>query len=256
MNPEQTMIKVENLTKRFNNFQAIANLNFEIRPGEFYGFLGPNGAGKTTTIKILNGLMRPTTGRVFIGGVDVRTNPREAKRIVGYIPDRPYLYNKLTGREFLEFVGGLYEMPPQTINKRIDELLHIFNLADFGNTLIESYSHGMRQKLIFASAFLHNPSVIIVDEPMVGLDPRSARLIKDTLTRKVKEEGVTVFMSTHTMSIAEELTSRIGIIQKGALIAEGAISELKKLVKAGDENLETAFLRLTEPEGSAQNKIE
>ncbi len=230
----------------FGTTRAVDNLTLEVEKGEFFCFLGPNGAGKTTTIKILTGLLRPTSGSALISGYDITTNPVEAKRLIGYIPDHPYLYEKLSGREFMRFMAGMYQLDGSVLDRRIDELLELFGILEYADQLTEDYSHGMRQKLIFSATFLHSPKVVIVDEPWVGLDPKSIRFVKDYLTSRTRE-GVSIFMSTHTLSIAEEIADRIGIIHKGKLIALGTVEE----IRASDvRNLEDVFLELTaeEPE--------
>jgi ABC-2 type transport system ATP-binding protein len=237
------MILIENLTKEFGKTRAVDSLNLEIKDGEVFGFLGPNGAGKTTTLKIMAGLLKPTYGRVVINGLDIWREPERAKRIIGFVPDRPFLYGKLTGREFLNFIGDLYEVEEER-EKRIEEMLELFDLLEWADELIESYSHGMKQRLVMAGAFLHNPSVFIVDEPMIGLDPIGIRMLKN-LFRKMQEMGRTVFMSTHILEIAEEVCTKIGIINNGKLIAEGTIDELRKKAKTDSPDLETIFLRLT-----------
>lgn len=239
------MIKIEDLTKSYGDLTALDSLTLDIPEGEFFAFLGPNGAGKTTTIKLLTGLLRPTRGTAYICGHNIEREYVRAKSLISYIPDFPFLYDKLTGREFLDFVVQLYpeHNGPEQAALR-DELLHQFGLEAQQHHLIENYSHGMRQKLVFAAAFLHKPRVMIIDEPMVGLDPHSARLVKDMLKARSKE-GVTVFLSTHTLSVAEELADRIGIIDRGRLIAVGSVADLS--VSAGIEGrLEDVFLRLTE----------
>ncbi len=250
------MISIERLTKHFGKIQALNDLTLEIPHGQFFGFLGPNGAGKTTTIKIIAGLLRPTSGRVVLGGngspaYDIAVRPEEAKAITGYIPDRPYLYEKLTGYEYVHFVGGLYGVPRKRIDERIHEYFEMFDLLDAAHYLIESYSHGMRQKAVMTGALVHDPQVLVVDEPMVGLDPRSSRLVKDLLKQKSRE-GMTIFLSTHTLDVAEELCDRIGIIQRGHLIALGTMEELRRLAKqeSSDLRLESVFLKLTEEENA------
>jgi len=240
------VIKIENLTKRFEDIVAVNNLNLEIKEGELFAFLGPNGAGKTTTIKILTGLLKPTVGRAFINGVDIQENPLEAKKIIGYIPDHPYLYEKLSGRDFFHFVGDLFKIPRTTQIELMDFYFNLFGLQNAKNKLIENYSHGMRQKLIFSVCLMHNPKVIIIDEPMVGLDPKSTRIVKNILKEKSRE-GITVFLSTHTLSIAEELADRIGIINYGKLIFLGTLQELKESSRK-EGTLEELFLKLTEEE--------
>jgi ABC-2 type transport system ATP-binding protein len=236
------MIRTEGLTKTFGSTVAVNRLTMEVKRGEFFSFLGPNGAGKTTTIKLLTALLIPTEGRAFIDGKDVQVDPVGAKRVIGYIPDQPFLYEKLTGREFLRFVGGLYDMEPNEAERKAEELMELFGVLDVADLLIEEYSHGMKQKLSFSAAFLHDPRVIIVDEPWVGLDPKSIRFIKSYLRSKV-HDGLCVFMSTHTLSIAEELSDRVGIINGGTLIAEGTVAEIMALKES--RNLEEVFLELT-----------
>lgn len=243
------IIQIKNLTKVFGGAKAVDNLSLDVHEGEFFCFLGPNGAGKTTTIKILAGLLRPTSGTATIDGNDVTLNPVESKRAIGYIPDHPYLYDKLSGREFMKFVAGMYQVNSSSLNGRIDELLDLFGILQYADQLTEDYSHGMRQKLVFSATFLHAPKVVIVDEPWVGLDPKSIRFVKDYL-RSRTHEGVSIFMSTHTLGIAEEIADRIGIIHKGKLVALGTVEE----IKASDvRNLEDVFLDLTaeQPEISA-----
>lgn len=240
------IIEIDKLTKIFGTVRAVDNLSLEVNEGEFFCFLGPNGAGKTTTIKILTGLLRPTSGTATIGGYDIAKNPVEAKRTIGYIPDHPYLYEKLSGREFMRFIAGMYKLNAAGLDGRIEELMKEFGIIEYADQLTEDYSHGMRQKLIFSATFLHTPQVVIVDEPWVGLDPKSMRNVKDYLKARTRE-GVSIFMSTHTLSIAEEIADRIGIIHRGQLVAIGTVDE----IKASDiRNLEDVFLELTaeEPE--------
>jgi ABC-2 type transport system ATP-binding protein len=238
------MIHVENLTKRFRQVTAVDGVSFHVAPGEIYGFLGPNGAGKTTTIKMLAGVLRPTSGRIVIDGLDLEREPIAVKRRLGFIPDRPFLYEKLTGLEFMSFMADLYRLNGAGRDERIQRFLELFELAEWGRELVGSYSHGMRQRLIMSAALLHGPRAFIVDEPMVGLDPKGARLIK-SIFRKLKSSGLTVFMSTHTLAIAEELCDRIGIIHRGKLLAEGTVAELRGLAGQKDSPLESVFLRLT-----------
>jgi ABC-2 type transport system ATP-binding protein len=242
------MIRIENLSKRFGAKAAVDDLNLHVPAGEFFCFLGPNGAGKTTTIKMLTGLLHPTAGRAFIGGHDVQQAPLEAKRLIGYIPDHPFLYEKLTGREFMRFVAGLYRMG-NGVMARAEELLEMFEIRAVADQLIEDYSHGMRQKLSFASCFLHEPRVVIVDEPWVGLDPKNIRFVKDFLRAKTRE-GLTVFMSTHTLSIAEEVADRVGIINRGRLLRVGSVGEILALANGAAGTLEDVFLELTESEAT------
>jgi ABC-2 type transport system ATP-binding protein len=238
------MIRLTNLTKRYGSFTAVDGINLDVPAGELFGFLGPNGAGKTTTLRMIAGILKPTGGTIEIGGIDLESRPREAKMRMGFIPDRPYVYDKLTGAEFLRFVAALYGQDGPVIERRIDELLGLFDLAPWKDELTESYSHGMRQKLIISSALLHRPEVIVVDEPMVGLDPKSARLLKD-LFREFVDRGGTVLMSTHTLEVAESMCDRIGIIQGGRIAACGTMDELRIHHAAGDASLEDLFLRLT-----------
>ncbi len=238
------MIKTENLTKKFGENVAVNELNLEVPEGTFFCFLGPNGAGKTTTIKMLTGLIRPTKGRAFIRGIDIQQEPVKAKQCIGYVPDHPFLYDKLTGREFLKFIAGLYQISEKEFKERTEEIVPLFGLNSIVDQLIEDYSHGMRQKLSFAACFLHKPDIVIVDEPWVGLDPKNIRLVKDYLKEKTKKDGLTVFMSTHTLSIAEEIADVIGIIHQGKLCAFGSVQEIKSLSNTS-ANLEDVFLEIT-----------
>lgn len=238
------MIKTESLTKKFGEKIAVNKLNIEVPQGTFFCFLGPNGAGKTTTIKMLTGLMRPTEGRAFIAGVDIQEDPVKAKKYIGFVPDHPFLYDKLTGREFLKFIAGLYQISDKEFQERTEELIGLFGLTSVVDQLIEDYSHGMRQKLSFTACFLHKPEIVIVDEPWVGLDPKNIRFVKDYLKEKTKKEGLTVFMSTHTLSIAEEIADVIGIIHQGKLCAFGSVEDIKSLSNTPG-NLEDVFLELT-----------
>ncbi|MBN2287950.1 MAG: ABC transporter ATP-binding protein [Candidatus Glassbacteria bacterium] len=238
------MIRLEQVTKRFGSFVAVDGIDLEVGRGEIFGFLGPNGAGKTTTLKMITGLLQPSAGRIEVAGYDLRTHPEEAKKRLGFIPDRPFLYDKLTAAEFLGFMGGLWDLDEQAVRRRAARLLELFELTGWQDELIESFSHGMRQKLIFAGALLHDPEVLVVDEPMVGLDPRSIRLVKD-IFRKLSAGGRTVMMSTHTLAIAEETCTRIAIIQQGRVAALGTVEELRALSRSGQEHLEGIFLNLT-----------
>jgi ABC-2 type transport system ATP-binding protein len=238
------VILTEQLTKHFGAKLAVQPLDLDIPEGTFFCFLGPNGAGKTTTIKMLTGLLRPSGGRALVGGIDIQKNPVEAKRLLGYVPDHPFLYDKLTGREFMKFVAGLYQIPDDYYNEHCERLLEMYEIAKVADQLIEDYSHGMRQKLSFASCFLHRPKVVIVDEPWVGLDPKNIRFVKDYLKEKTRTEGLTVFMSTHTLSIAEEIADYIGIINQGRVLARGTVAEIKALNQS-ETSLEEVFLELT-----------
>ena len=238
------MIELKSLTKRYGSFTAVDAIDLRVPKGELFGFLGPNGAGKTTTLRMIAGILRPTGGTVRIGDIDVTEDPMAAKAVLGYIPDRPYIYEKLTGAEFLRFVAGLYSQNGKVIEHRGRELLTLFDLDDWRDELVESYSHGMRQKLIISSAFIHKPDVIVVDEPMVGLDPKAARILKD-LFREYTRRGHTIMMSTHTLEVAETMCDRIGIIQGGKIRALGTMSDLRASSESGEQALEEIFLKLT-----------
>jgi ABC-2 type transport system ATP-binding protein len=237
-------IHASGLTKRFGKLVAVGDLSLEVRAGEVFGFLGPNGAGKTTTIRMLTGLVRPTSGSALVAGYDVATEPQQVKRRVGYMAETPYLYGKLSGSEFLAFMGGLYGVPPPLTRQRSERLLGLFELTDKANDLVETYSHGMKQKLALAGALLHEPAVLFLDEPTSGLDPRSARLVKDLLVALV-ERGQTVFLSTHVLEIAEHLCHRVGIIDRGRVIATGTLDELRQHARSEAYSLEDIFLQLT-----------
>jgi ABC-2 type transport system ATP-binding protein len=238
------MIRLSGVTRRYGHFTAVHPLDLEVGAGELFGFLGPNGAGKTTTIRMLAGVLRPTAGSIVVAGHDMLEAPLAAKRHIGYIPDRPMLYEKLTGAEFLRFVAGLWGRDDEATRRRTDELLELFELTAWKDTLVESYSHGMRQKLLISSALVHSPDVIIVDEPMVGLDPKAARLMKDLL-RTFADQGGTVFLSTHTLEVAEALCDRIAILHQGRIRAMGTMAELRAEAAAGAAGLEEIFLKLT-----------
>ena len=238
------MIRLTSLTKRYGAFTAVDGIDLEVPQGALFGFLGPNGAGKTTTLRMIAGILRPTSGRVEIAGIDLATEPVAARTKLGFIPDRPFIYEKLTGAEFLRFVAGLYDQSGAQIEHRARELLALFDLEEWRDELVESYSHGMRQKLIISSAFVHRPDVIVVDEPMVGLDPKAAKILKD-LFREYTNRGHTIMMSTHTLAVAESLCDRIAIIQNGRLRACGTMDDLRASSDAGAAGLEDIFLGLT-----------
>lgn len=239
------MIELRDLTKRYGDVIAVDCVNLHVPAGEIFGFLGPNGAGKTTTIRMMMGLLQPTEGSVWLGGHHLSADPLRAKQMCGFVPDRPYIYEKLTASEFLAFVAGLYSVPDGLMDKRRAELLDLFDLTNWADDLVESYSHGMKQRLTMASALIHGPRLLIVDEPMVGLDPRGARLLKRTF-RQLAAEGVTVFMSTHSLEVAEETCDRVGIINQGHLIAVGSVDELRQQVGSADHlPIESLFLTLT-----------
>ena len=240
------MIQFERVTKRYGLKTAVHELSLEVPAGELFAFLGPNGAGKTTTIKMMCGLLFPTAGTIRIGGFDLARDGDRARQLLAYVPDQPFLYEKLTGREFLQFIADMYGLSPEESRRRIDEVIEQFELSEFVDDLTERYSHGMRQRTVFAAALLHEPRVLIVDEPTVGLDPRSVRQLKDLL-RQEADRGTTVFLSSHSLDVVEELADRIGIINKGRLIGCGTLETLRKQA-AVDGSLEDVFLTLTEGE--------
>jgi ABC-2 type transport system ATP-binding protein len=237
------MIETRGLTKRFGALCAVDHLDLDVRQGEFFAFLGPNAAGKTTTIKMLTGLLKPSEGTARVAGFDIQREPGAAKRLISYVPDFPFLYDKLTPREFMRFVGELYEMDRSAIQKQGDAMSERFHLTDYQSELIENLSHGTRQRLAIAAALLHDPRVLIIDEPMVGLDPMHARIVKDEFKARSRA-GCTIFLSTHTLSVAEEMADRIGIIHHGKLIALGTVEELRGLHASGGQALEKIFLSL------------
>jgi ABC-2 type transport system ATP-binding protein len=238
------MIELRNVTKKFGNFTAVDDLSLSIKPGDFFGFLGPNGAGKTTTIKMIVGLFAPTSGTIVVNGFDLGSRPLDAKQTVAYIPDTPFLYDKLTGREFLYFIGGLYKMSKKALHERIDELVELFEIGHWIDKRTEDYSQGMKQRVVIASALLHNPKSIIIDEPMIGLDPRSAKIVRETLSGQTKN-GVSILMSTHSLPVAEELCNRIGIINDGRLIFCDTRERLQIDREKRDGGFESIFLELT-----------
>jgi ABC-2 type transport system ATP-binding protein len=238
------MISVQDLRKEYGEFTAVDGVSLDVQPGQIHGFLGPNGAGKTTTIRLIAGLLKPTAGRIVVDGHDLADEPEAAKAALGFIPDRPFIYEKLTAGEFLRFHGGLYGMDEAAVETRIGEMLELFELGRWRHELVESFSHGMKQRLVMSAAFLHRPKAVLVDEPMVGLDPRGARLIKDVF-RRMSERGVAILMSTHTLEVAEEMCDRISIILKGRIIAHGTVDELRAMAGGADEELTAVFLKLT-----------
>ncbi len=248
------MIEIEQVTRKYGSKVAVSELDLDIPQGELFAFLGPNGAGKTTTIKMTVGLLQPTRGSIRICGFDVVRESRQVNLRTGYVPDEPYLYDKLSGREFLQFVGEIYGLGPQQLSDRIQEQVERFTLSDFVDQLAENYSHGMKQRLVFAAALLHEPEVLIVDEPMVGLDPRSMRLVKDLLQERARQ-GTTVLMSTHTLAVAEEIADRIGVISSGELIFLGTVGQLREQL-ASDESLEQLFLALTEDNMTPSSEVD
>jgi ABC-2 type transport system ATP-binding protein len=244
MTTQTPLIQTQNLVKSYGDKLAVNKVSFEVYGGEVFGFLGPNGAGKTTTIKMIVGLLQPTSGSVSVAGYDVNTQPLQAKAASGYVPDSPNLYAKLTGRELLRFVGDLYNLERAQAERRSEELLRMFDLSAAANDTTDSYSHGMQQKTSLAAALMHDPKVLVLDEPTVGLDPKSARLIKDLL-RQLADRGAAIFLSTHILEIAERMCDRIGIINRGELIAVGTIEELRARGQSGQSSLEDIFLSLT-----------
>lgn len=238
------MIETFHLGKTFGPTQAVVDLNLKLFPGEIFGFLGPNGAGKTTTIKLVTGLLRPSAGRVSVGGYDVVNQAIQAKKIMAYVPDSPQLYGKLTVEEFLKFIGSVYGLDSKHCQREIGSLLELFGFTEKRRELIESLSHGTKQKVALSAAFLHEPKVVLMDEPLVGLDPRSARILKDLL-RQYAKRGATIFLSTHILEVAERMCDRVGIIDKGRLIAVGVAEEIKSQSGKSGESLEDLFLELT-----------
>jgi len=241
------MIRFEHVTRCYGNRVAVSDLELNVAPGELLALLGHNGAGKTTSLKMLVGLLRPSEGIVAVGPYTVVDHPREASSLIGYVPDQPYLYDKLSGREFLEFVANMYGLTAVESREAVAREAERFQLGEFLDQLTESYSHGMRQRTVFAAALIHQPEVLVVDEPMVGLDPHSIRLVKDLL-RKYADQGKTVLMSTHTLSVAEEIADRVAVMKAGTLIFEGKVDELRKQVPSGGDSLESLYLALMQDE--------
>ncbi|OQX56204.1 MAG: hypothetical protein B5M53_02705 [Candidatus Cloacimonas sp. 4484_209] len=239
------MIVFENVTKRFGQLIAVKNLNLTIGKGELFGFLGPNGAGKTTTIKMLVGLVTPSSGSITVNNISVTDQPEAVKRISGYIPDTPFIYEYLTGREFLYFTGHIYGVEETKLRENIEKYIALFEMDDWVDLPAIEYSHGMKQRIVISACLIHNPEYIVIDEPMVGLDPKSAKIVKNILIDKTKQ-GVTVFLSTHTLSVAEEICCRVAIINKGELVVDGKLDELKALSGKKEMNLEEIYLEITE----------
>ena len=238
------MISLNGLTKHYGDFTAVGGIDLEVPPGVIFGLLGPNGAGKTTTLRMIAGILEPDGGTIAIGGHDIVADPRAARSLLGFVPDRPFVYEKLTGAELLRFTAGLYGLGGREVEARIDELLELWDLAPWRDQLIESYSHGMRQKIIISSALIHHPKVLVIDEPMVGLDPRSARLLKDLL-RSYADTGGTAMISTHTLELAEGLCDRLAVIDRGRIVAEGTLDDLRRTAATDAVGLEEVFLRIT-----------
>jgi ABC-2 type transport system ATP-binding protein len=238
------MIAIHDLVKRYGTFTAVNGVSLDVGSGEIHGFLGPNGAGKTTTIRMVAGLLKPTAGRIVVNGHDLAAEPERAKASLGFIPDRPFLYEKLTAGEFLRFHGGLYGLDGAAVGERVHEMLSLFELTRWEHELVESFSHGMKQRLVMCAAFLHRPQAVLVDEPMVGLDPRGARLIKEVF-RRMSSRGVAILMSTHTLEVAQEMCDRISIILQGTIIARGTVAEVRAMAGNPDDQLTSVFLKLT-----------
>ena len=247
------MISIRGLSKHFGDLRAVEGLDLEVRQGEFFAFLGPNGAGKTTTIKMLAGLLKPTGGSALVGGFDIQKEPEKAKAQLAYVPDFPFTYDKLTCIEFMNFVGDIFGIATPDIDSRTDALFEKLHLHDYRHELTENLSHGTRQRLVISSALLHEPSVLVIDEPMVGLDPMHARIVKDEFRARASA-GMTIFLSTHQLAVAEELADRIGIIHQGRLIALGTVGELR--ANSADKGaLESIFLSLVDAEESARERV-
>ena len=247
------MIAITNLVKQYGKFTAVDGVSLDVQPGQIHGFLGPNGAGKTTTLRMIAGLLKPSSGQIVVNGHDVATDPERAKASLGFIPDRPFIYEKLTAGEFLRFHGGLYGLENNGLPARVREMLELFELGRWEDELVESFSHGMKQRVVMCAAFLHRPQAVVVDEPMVGLDPRGARLIKDVF-RRMADRGCAILMSTHTLEVAQEMCQRVSIILKGKIIAQGTVDDVRRLAGGADDHLTSVFLRLTG--GSALQEID
>lgn len=249
------MIKLINLSKRYGSFTAVDGINLTIKRGQIFAFLGSNGAGKTTTIRMMTGVLQLTSGTVEIGGYDIQKNPIEAKFLMGVIPDRPYVYGKLTGREFLFFMADLYKVERSISEGRIAELLNTYGLSEWQHDLIDGYSHGMKQRLLMCASQIHDPAVLVVDEPMVGLDPRGAKLLKD-MFRQRAEQGLTIFMSTHSLSVAEEIADTLAVIQRGRIIAHGTLDDLYAKARSDAADLEKVFLDILEQDEADTSRVE
>ena len=246
------MLTIQAVTKKYGAFVAVNEVSFDVPQGRIFGFLGPNGAGKTTTMKMICGIVKPSSGRITVDGFDVVKQPLEVKARLGYVPDRPHLYERLTAEEYMYFIGGIYGMPAETGRLRSAQLLDKFGLGHVRTNLIESFSHGMKQRLVMASVFLHQPKLMIVDEPMVGLDPRGARLLKDVLQSEARENGLAVLLSTHTLEVADEVCDEVAVIHRGQLIARGSPGDLRIQTGQQGKRLEEVFLQLTEEDTTRQ----
>lgn len=252
LNTQPPLISARALSKHFGQLRAVDGIDLEIPAGEFFAFLGPNAAGKTTTIKMLTGLLRPTAGSVQIGGHDMLAEPEKAKALLAYVPDFPFLYDKLTAHEFMRFVGDIYRLERPAIAAGTDALFEKFHLNDYRHELTENLSHGTRQRLVIASALLHDPKVFVIDEPMVGLDPMHARIVKQEFRDRCRA-GMTLFLSTHQLSVAEEVADRIAIIHYGKIIACGTVAELRTQSGEGGA-LEKVFLSLIDHEEAVRER--
>ena len=239
------MIHFQSVSRRYGSREAVKNLELQVKQGEVVTLLGHNGAGKSTTLKMLVGLLRPSSGSISVGGYDVECHKREVSRLIGYVPDQPYLYEKLSGREFLHFVGDMFGLAAAEVDEAIEREAARFELGEFLDQLTESYSHGMRQRTVFAAALIHQPEVLVVDEPMVGLDPLSIRLVKDLL-RNYADLGKTVLMSTHTLSVAEEIADRVSVMRSGDLVFDGTVKDLRAHLSSAEGSLESLYLALME----------
>ena len=246
------MLEITNVTRKYGQFTAVDSLSLSIEPGTIFGFLGPNGAGKTTTMKMVCGLIRPTEGQILVDGMDVVKEPLKVKSVLGYVPDRPHVYERLTATEYMYFIAGLYNIEEEIGRVRASELLNLFGLGHVEGHLIESFSHGMKQRLVMASVLLHQPKLMIVDEPMVGLDPQGARLLKDVLRDEAQRRGLTVLLSTHTLDVADEVCDRVAVINHGQLIALGTPAELRQQTGTEGQRLEEVFLQLTSESSETQ----
>lgn len=243
---EVKSLELKGIVKRYRDFLAVDNLNLSVKRGLIFGFLGPNGAGKTTTIKMIGGILKPTSGEIFINGYNLATDPINAKSTLGFVPDRPYLYEKLSGMEYLSFIGGIYRLSKKEISKRSSELLNLFEIYEFKDELIENYSNGMKQRLVICGALIHKPSLLVIDEPLVGLDPKGARLLKRVFGELANKSGCTVFMSTHTLQVVEELCNELAVIHHGKLIYSGDVEGMRILSGSKGAGLEDLFLELTD----------
>jgi len=237
---------IKNLKKKFNNTWALKGLNLELDSGEIFVLLGPNGAGKTTTLKLIAGLLHPTEGEIHIEGIDLKRNPIEAKEYLGYVPDEPFMYGKLSGREFINFIAGIYNISKEDYEERLPGLLKTFGIGPWIDTMSESYSHGMKQRVIMCQLLLHDPNLILIDEPLVGLDPKTSKTVRE-LFLQLKKQGKTLFICTHTLSFAKEIATRIGIISTGELKFSGGIDELARI--SGKKDIEEIYLKLSEDNG-------